>query len=125
MITADERKAVTGNSPFHSYTQKLDRESAYEILTAQGQQELNQAAQQQQAEVDAKAAAAQAKIDAAQAKADARAAEIQAKADEKAAAQRNKVIGSVATSVVRSIGVQLSGSLVRGLMGTIFGGRKR
>ncbi len=125
MITADERKAVTGNSPFHAYTQKLDRESAYEILTAQGQQELNQAAQQQQAEVDAKAAAAQAKIDAAQAKADARAAEIQAKADEKAAAQRNKVIGSVATSVVRSIGVQLSGSLVRGLMGTIFGGRKR
>ena len=121
MITPEERQAVMANSPYHSYLQTLDRESAYEILTAQGQQDQAAVQNQQQAEGDAKAAAAQVKIDAAQAKADAKAA---AEA-EKAAAKRNAAIASVATSVVRSIGVQLSGSLVRGLMGTIFGGRKR
>jgi uncharacterized protein len=118
MITSDERQAVMANSPFHSYSQKMDRESAYEILTSQSQQENTAEQQEVQSAADAKAADAQAK-------ADARAAAAQAKADEKAAASRNKMIGSVATSVVRSIGVQLTGSLVRGLMGTIFGGRKR
>jgi DNA helicase HerA-like ATPase len=121
MITPEERHAVMAKSPYQSYLQTLDRESAYEILTAQGQQDQAAVQNQQQAEGDAKAAAAQVKIDAAQAKADAKAA---AEA-EKAAAKRNAAIASVATSVVRSIGVQLSGSLVRGLMGTIFGGRKR
>ncbi len=117
-LTPDERKAVMANSPYHSYTQALDRESAYEILTEQTQKDQAEIEIRKQTEEAAKAAAEQAKIDEKQAAA-------QAKADEKAAAQRNKVIGSVATSVVRSIGVQLSGSLVRGLMGTLFGGRKR
>jgi DNA helicase HerA-like ATPase len=117
-ITPEERQAVMANSPYHSYAQALDRQSAYEILTAQTRQDQTALEAQKQAEEAAKTAAAQARIDEKQAAA-------QAKADEKAAAQRNKVIGSVATSVVRSIGVQLSGSLVRGLMGTIFGGRKR
>jgi len=118
MITPEERQAVMANSPYHSYTETLDRESAYEILTAQTQNDQAAIKAQKQAEEAAKAAAAQAKIDEKEAAA-------QAKADEKAASQRNKAIGSVATSVVRSIGVQLSGSLVRGLMGTLFGGRKR
>jgi DNA helicase HerA-like ATPase len=117
-LTPEERQGVMANSPYHNYAQLLDRQSAYEILTSQSQQENAAVEAQQQAEEDAKAQAAQAKIDAKQAERD-------AKEADKAAAQRNKVIGSVATSVVRSIGVQLSSSLVRGLMGTIFGGKKR
>jgi DNA helicase HerA-like ATPase len=117
-LTPEERQGVMANSPYHSYAQTLDRQSAYEILTSQSQQENAAVEAQQQAEEDARSQAAQAKLDAKQAERD-------AKEAEKAAAQRNKVIGSVATSVVRSIGVQLSSSLVRGLMGTIFGGKKR
>lgn len=139
-LTPDERKSVMDNSPYHSYAQVLDRESAYELLTHQSQTDAEAEEQQKLAEEQAKAAEAQAKIDAKQAERDARdaekAAEVQSRLEakqaereareaEKAAASRNKAIGSVATSVVRSIGVQLSGSLVRGLMGTLFGGKKR
>ncbi len=102
-LTPEERQAVMANSPYHSYAKLLDRQSAYEILTQQSQQEQTGLEAQKQAEESAKAAAIQAKLDEKEAAA-------QAKAAEKAAAQRNKAIGSVATSVVRSIG---SSSAVR------------
>ena len=118
MITPEERQAVMENSPYHIYAQPLDRESAYEILTAQAQQDQSEAEMQKQTAEAAKAQAAQAKIDA-------REEEKAAAEAEKAAARRNAKIASVTTSVVRSVGVQLGHSLVRGLMGTLFGGRKR
>jgi DNA helicase HerA-like ATPase len=117
-ITPEERASFVANSPYHNYAQAIDRQSAYEILTSQNQQDADTVAKQQQADAEAKAQALQDKVNAQEA-------ERQAKADAKAAEQRTKVISSVATSVVRSIGVQLSHSLVRGLMGTIFGGRRR
>jgi uncharacterized protein len=96
-LTPEERQQVIQGSVMKGrYDLILDRESAYEILTAR-----------------AGAVEAQARAEAA------------AKQQAKQAAQTGKVIESMARSAARSIGSQIGRQLTRGLFGTLFGGGKK
>lgn len=106
-ITEEERKSMTdGSILFRHYSQAVDRESAYEILTAKlnaVQQEKDNAAQ---AVADEKARKEQEKAQ-----------RVQDKADQQASKQRNKILGTIATAVVVPIAKQLINSF--------FGKKKR
>lgn len=106
-ITEEERKSMTdGSILFRHYSQAVDRESAYEILTAKlnaVQQEKDNATQ---AVADEKARKEQEKAQRAQ-----------DKADQQASKQRNKILGTIATAVVVPIAKQLINSF--------FGKKKR
>ncbi len=111
-------RAVIEASPLaEKYTAVVDRESAYELLVAQHEQEA--AAQAEEAE-----RAAAEKEEAERKKAEEKAAAEKAKADaakKKAAAARKKTsVGSkVVNSAVNSIGREIGRSLVRGLLGSL------
>ncbi len=111
-------RAVIETSPLaEKYTEVVDRESAYELLVAQHEQEA--AAQAEEAE-----RAAAEKEEAVRKKAEEKAAAEKAKADaakKKAAAARKKTsVGSkVVNSAVNSIGREIGRSLVRGLLGSL------
>jgi len=83
---ATRTKFIKESNVYGKYEQAIDRESAFEILTAQTQKEQADKEAQEQAEADAKAAAAQAKADAAAAREQARTEAAQARAQ--AAASR-------------------------------------
>jgi len=110
-ITPEQRAALMQNSLVAGvYEQALDRESAFEKLTA--------AAQQKQAEQ----AAAQAQSEAAKQQA------AEEKATRSAARQPDTIwesIGkSAARSVSSSVGRQIGNTLVRGVLGGLLGGKK-
>ena len=146
-VTPDERKVmITTDAIGDKYDTLIDRESAEEILSAKSNEAAAAAAQQQATDDATKAAAAQAKADAQAAKAQAQAnaaAAKQAAAEARAAANSpmNKVITSAtrsASSAVgravanemtkavfgsgRSSGGGIAGSLVRGILGSLFKG---
>lgn len=108
--TDEERKASLNSSPlFGRYDNLIDRESAFEILRARGEQVAQQQAAEEQAAVEAK----------------------QAQAEERAAAparRSDSVVESMVKSVARAAGSQLGRQLIRGVLGGLFGGstgRKR
>lgn len=110
-ITPEQRQALIANSLVAGvYEQAIDRESAYEKLTAQ-----SQAKQAEQAQADA-------------AQAEQKQAEDAAKAERTAARAPDTVWESIgksavraaSTSVARSIGTKL----VRGVLGSLLGGKK-
>ena len=113
-ITLEERKALMAQSIVAGvYDNEVDRDSAYEML----QRKVSDNTQQQ---VASEAAAQQAKEQERLEKA-------QQKEDEKAAAARSKltqdVIGTFAKSAARSLGGSTGQKIVRGLLGSLFGGR--
>ena len=113
-ITLVERKALMAQSIVAGvYDNEVDRDSAYEML----QRKVSDNTQQQ---VASEAAAQQAKEQERLEKA-------QQKEDEKAAAARSKltqdVIGTFAKSAARSLGGSTGQKIVRGLLGSLFGGR--
>ncbi len=112
--TDQERADIMAKSPVAGvYDTVKDRESAYEILSARvaaTQAAAPPAAPSAAEKQAAAAAAAQAK---AQVKADLEA----QKAKEKAQQQTMKAVTSVAVPIIRSIGIAVMGSLVRGMMG--------
>lgn len=93
-ITPEERQAVMARSPVSgSYDHMVDRESAYEKLAAKAEQ------------------------------APAEPPPPQRRHEPTAGDQAGKIIGAMATSVVRSAGTQIGRQLVRGLLGSLFKGR--
>lgn len=93
-ITPEERQACIAKSPVSgAYDHAIDRESAYELLHAKAQ------------EVAAEPPPPTRKHDTG------------------AGDQAGKIIGAMATSVVRAAGTQLGRQLVRGLLGGLFKGR--
>ena len=131
-ITPDERKALMTQSIVAGvYEQEVDRDSAYEMLQRKvadnAQQIQAQAAAAEQAKQQAILAKEQEKQQAALAKEQEKQAKLQAKEDEKAAAARAKltqdVLGTFAKSAARSLGGSTGQKLVRGLLGSLFGGR--
>ena len=112
--TDQERADIMAKSPVAGvYDTVKDRESAYEILSAKiaaAQASAPPAPPSAAEKQAASAAAAQAK---AQVKADLEA----QKAKEKAQQQTMKAVTSVAVPIIRSIGIAVFGSLVRGMMG--------
>lgn len=131
-ITPDERKALMTQSIVAGvYEQEVDRDSAYEMLQRKvadnAQQIQAQAAAAEQAKQQAILAKEQEKQQATLAKEQEKQAKLQAKEDEKAAAARAKltqdVLGTFAKSAARSLGGSTGQKLVRGLLGSLFGGR--
>ena len=131
-ITPDERKALMTQSIVAGvYEQEVDRDSAYEMLQRKvadnAQQIQAQAAAAEQAKQQAILAKEQEKQQAALAKEQEKQAKLQAKEDEKVAAARAKltqdVLGTFAKSAARSLGGSTGQKLVRGLLGSLFGGR--
>ncbi len=113
-ITLDERKALMTQSIVAGvYEAEVDRDSAYEIL----QRKVAESTQQQAA---IKAAAEQEKQQA-------KAQQQQEKEEAKAAAARAKmtqdVLGTFAKSAARSLGGATGQKIVRGLLGSLFGGK--
>ena len=127
-ITPDERKALMTQSIVAGvYEQEVDRDSAYEMLQRKVADNAQQIQAQAAAAEQAKQQAILAKEQAALAKEQEKQAKLQAKEDEKAAAARAKltqdVLGTFAKSAARSLGGSTGQKLVRGLLGSLFGGR--
>ena len=120
-ITLDERKALMAQSIVAGiYEAEVDRDSAYEIL----QRKVAESTQQQAA---IKAAAEQEKQQQIIEKQQAKAQQQQEKEEAKAAAARAKmtqdVLGTFAKSAARSLGGTTGQKIVRGLLGSLFGGK--
>lgn len=110
-ITAEQRQQLMANSLVAGvYENTVDRESAYERLKVQSDA---QAAQQQQAAADAAAA---------------KQAADEAKAERAAARAPDSIWETIGKSAVRSatssIGRQIGTKLVRGVLGSLLGGKK-
>jgi DNA helicase HerA-like ATPase len=100
-ITADQRQAIIkGSVVFGHYEQTIDRESAYERL--KGSQQTAQTGQQ----------AAQTGAHTVSLPPPGR----------HQASEAEKLLGAMAQSAVRSVGTQIGRQVVRGIMGSIFGG---
>ncbi|RYL25591.1 helicase HerA-like domain-containing protein [Acinetobacter piscicola] len=120
-ITLDERKALMTQSIVAGvYEAEVDRDSAYEIL----QRKVAESTQQQAA---IKAAAEQEKQQQIIEKQQAKAQQQQEKEEAKAAAARAKMtqdlLGTFAKSAARSLGGSTGQKIVRGLLGSLFGGK--
>lgn len=100
-IPDDDRMQVIKSSLYYGrYENVVDRESAYELLKKRAEQTALEEAQ-----------------------------EAEQAAEEKAARPRGRqpdtIMQTVAKSAVRSAAVAIGGSIVRGLLGSLFGGRRR
>jgi len=109
-----EIKAAIQNSPlFEKYSQIVDRESAYEIISSEREAE-------EIAKAKAAEEAARAKEEAAKAKEEAAAAKAKEKEEkQKAAKRKNSVVGKAASSAVNSFGRELGRQIFRGIFGTL------
>ncbi|MFS4437750.1 helicase HerA-like domain-containing protein [Paracoccaceae bacterium GXU_MW_L88] len=116
-ITAEERKAFIANSPmFGAYEEPLDRESAYEILTARADEAAKEAAEAEAAEEKAEEfkRARRYQIDW----------DMPAAEKPKSRSRRSDTATEAfAKSMMRSLGTKTGTAIVRGVMGSLFKGR--
>lgn len=108
-VTPEQRQSLIANSLIGSqYDEIVDRESAYEILAAKGEEKAAAAAAEEAAKAEAKAQKEAEKAARAQAR------------------QPDTLVESVVKSATRSastsIGRQIGNTIVRGVLGSIFGG---
>ena len=124
-ISFETRKSLMAQSIVAGvYEQSVDRDSAYERL----QQKVVERQQQTESEASAKEQAKQQEILAKQqAKEQERLAREQQKKADRAAKQREKltqdIVGTFAKSAARSLGGSTGQKIVRGLLGSLFGGK--
>ena len=119
---------VIATSPLKDkYAELLDRESAYEILTAEAEEAAKAAEEEAKAKEEEKKRLEEEKKKAAEEKAKAaeekkKEAERRAKEREKekkAKARKNSALGKAASSTMNTIGREVGRQLVRGLLGTL------
>ncbi|MEQ1306836.1 helicase HerA-like domain-containing protein [Acinetobacter bereziniae] len=127
-ITPDERKALMVQSIVAGvYDNEVDRDSAYEMLqrkvTDNTQQQIAFEAAAQQAKQLEELAKQQQVLDKQQAKEQERLQKEEAKAAAARAKLTQDVIGTFAKSAARTLGGPTGQKLVRGLLGSLFGGR--
>lgn len=124
-LTTEERVEVMNRSPYKTiYNQMIDRESAYEVLkarvTQQQQTEQQQKVQEQlrveQERVFKEQQKQQQQIQREQARAQQQA--------ERAGARRESAAEALAKSAARAIGSNLGRQIVRGILGSLLGGRR-
>ncbi len=114
-ITSEQRSALIANSLVAGvYENAVDRESAFELLTAKAEAKAAEQQQMQEAEAAAKEAEKQAKEEA-------RASRSSSRNDTLV----ESVTKSVARSASSSIGRQIGNTIVRGILGSIFGGKSK
>ncbi|MCJ8161331.1 helicase HerA-like domain-containing protein [Acinetobacter zhairhuonensis] len=124
-ILPETRKTLMAQSIVAGvYEQSVDRDSAYELL----QQKVVERQQQAESEAAAKEQAKQQEVLAKQhAKEQERLAREQQKEADRAAKQREKltqdIVGTFAKSAARSLGGSTGQKIVRGLLGSLFGGK--
>ncbi len=139
-ITPQQRQQlIQASLLFGHYEKAVDRESAYELLNKKMSTDAAAEAEAaRQAELDkqqAKDSTARDKLEVQQAKElarlEAQQAKEQARLDAqrekeaaRAAREREKVIGSFAKSAARTVGSSVGRSIVRGILGSIFGSKK-
>lgn len=121
----EERTEVMSRSPYKAiYSQVVDRESAYEILKGRVAQ---QAQTQQQEKIQEQLRAEQERIFKQQQKDQERIAKEQARAQQqttRAGAKRDSAVDAFAKSAARAIGSNLGRQIVRGILGSLLGGRR-
>ena len=117
-LSAEERKLFISISPLAGkYEPAIDRESAYEILTARAAAMASEVAQE-------KAVAEVAKVEAVRVKAEAAAVRAEAHAPQSMAEKMiQSAARSAASSVGRQVAAQLGKALIRGLFGSLTRGR--
>lgn len=118
-ITDDERKRIMQTSPvFGVYERVVDRESAYEILTKRMNQDNAEKQELEEAERKAKEATARAKEQAAIERAE----RAQRRAD--GPDIFTEITKQTGKAITRNISNTIGRQLVRGILGSIFGGRR-
>ena len=111
---------IAGSVLFGHYENEIDRESAFELLIVRAKQKAQEAAEvAEQKELDKHAA----DLDKEQARAEKEAARAQRVARPRAR-QSDNLAEAVLKSTARSAGSQLGRSITRGILGSLFGGRK-
>lgn len=117
-LTAEERIEVMARSPYNAiYNQIIDRESAYEILkgrVAQQTQTEQEQKIQEELRIEQERIAKQQQKEQAQ----------QQKEQARATAQRSSAVDAFAKSAARAIGSSLGRQIVRGILGSLLGGRR-
>lgn len=128
-LTDDERTEVMGRSPYQSiYNQAIDRESAYEILKGRIAQQVQSEQQQKiqdQLRVEQEQIFKQQQKEQAQQQREYQ--KEQARAQQQAArasAKRDSAVDAFAKSAARAIGSNLGRQIVRGILGSLLGGRR-
>jgi DNA helicase HerA-like ATPase len=117
---ATREKVIKGSDVYGKYEQSIDRESAYEILTAQNQKDQADKAAQAQAAADAKAAAAQAKAEAAAAKEQAKAEAAAARAEaHRPKTFAEKMQDKMVNKAINTVENQAIHALTRGIFGLL------
>jgi DNA helicase HerA-like ATPase len=124
-LSTEERQAIIQQSVVAGVYEKLvDRESAYEKLTQKVTEIEQQKQQAEQDKLDAKESEKQQKL---QEKEQVRLAREQQREEERRARERAKltqdIVGGFAKSAARSIGGKTGQTLMRGILGSLFGGK--
>jgi DNA helicase HerA-like ATPase len=128
-LSDDERTEVMARSPYGAlYNQAIDRESAYEILKQRVNQQ-TQLAQQEKLQTQQRIESErllkeQQKEQARIQKEQERLQKEQAKAQQRASSRRESATEALAKSAARSIGSNLGRQIVRGILGSLLGGRR-
>lgn len=124
-LTTEERAEVMNRSPYKTiYNQMIDRESAYEVLKARVAQ---QQQSEQQQKVQEQLRVEQERIFKEQQKQQQQAQREQARAQQqaqRAGARRESATEALAKSAARAIGSNLGRQIVRGILGSLLGGRR-
>lgn len=124
-LADEERIEVMNRSPYKTiYNQMIDRESAYEVLKARVTQ---QQQTEQQQKVQEQLRAEQERIFKEQQKQQQQIQREQARAQqqaERAGARRESATEALAKSAARAIGSNLGRQIVRGILGSLLGGRR-
>jgi len=112
-VTDAERKAAIAASPVAGhYEKQVDRESAYEKLTARAQQVAQEKAAQEQKPQQTGAGSLASDI-------------LFGKTGPRGGKQSQGLIEAMAKSAARTVGSQVGRELIRGVLGSLLGGKKR
>jgi DNA helicase HerA-like ATPase len=104
---AQRQQIITGSTVYGHYEKAIDRESAYEILTQRSAQPApNPKSMEEKQEEFARKRA-------------------QAHVPKEKPSQTGEIIGAFAKSAARSVGTGLGREIIRGILGSLFGGSKR
>jgi DNA helicase HerA-like ATPase len=122
-VSPEQRQALIKGSVLYGFYEKHeDRESAYEILAKQVQQEKMREEDARTAELRMKE---QARIEARQQKRAEQEARWQAREEQRRARQTADIFGSLAKSAARTVGSTLGRQILRGVLGGILGNSRK
>jgi len=122
-VSPDQRQTLIKGSVLYGFYEKHeDRESAYEMLTKQVQQEKLQQEGEKEAAARMKE---QSKIDAMQQKRAEQEARWRAREEQRKAKQTADIFGSLAKSAARTVGSTLGCQILRGVLGGILGSSRK